>query len=1060
MSTEHIDANFLATDDFFQTIFENSPQPMWVYDLETFKFLAVNNATVEHYGYTREEFLSMNIKEIRPPEEVSRLVNMISQVGLGVQHLGSWKHRRKDGSLMDVEISSHGILFGGRKARFVIVQDVTDRNRAEQELLETKNLLQQIVDTSPSMIFVIDGQGRAVFVNQYIAQYYETTPEQLLSKTTFDVHGSKIEAQGFSRDDQQVIRTRRTIVKDELNTAPNGEQHWFSTIKVPLIRSDGRVEVLGISTDITERKHAEEKLRESEDKFRSIFQQATDGIMIADGETKRLLEANKAICTMLGYTREEIVSLTVDDIHPKEDLPAIRSLFERHLRGEISLVADVPVLRKDGSVLYADINAARVTLSGRQCLVSIFRDITERKHAEEEVNRHNDTQAVINALLRLSLEEVPLENILKRALTLILSIPWLVSQSRGDIFLVENDPEVLVLKAQSGLDERIQKTCALVPFGKCICGRAALLKEIEFVERVDERHEISYDGIIPHGHYCVPIIFAERILGVINVYVNEGHKSTEREKELLVAVANTLAGIIVRRRAEESLLESEQKLQAITDTAADAIVLIDDEEKIVYWNASASSMLGYQPDEIKGKNILVIIPPRYRTAHITAFRKFVETGQGATLGKTYEVSALRSDGTEIPIELSISGIFLKGKWHSAGIIRNITERKGLEQQLVQAQKMEAVGQLSGGIAHDFNNILSAIVGYGEILRLKMKENDPLRLNVKYLLEAADRAAQLTHSLLAFSRKQILNPRPIDLNETILRVQKLLRRVIGEDIELKAVFKQNALTVNADSSQIEQVLMNLATNARDAMPHGGSFTIETDMTDLDDTFIRAHGYGEQGSFAVVSVIDTGTGMDEATRKRIFEPFFTTKAVGRGSGLGLSMVYGIIKQHQGYINVYSEPGEGTTFKIYLPLIKSEGEILGVIHDTPEERLPRGTETVLVAEDDTALRNLSRTVLEEFGYTVIDAEDGESAIKTFAEHKNTVQLVILDMIMPKKSGKEAYDEIKKIKPGIKALFVSGYTADKVFIEDLHEKGMEFVLKPVTPRELLKKVRALLDS
>ncbi len=687
-------------------------------------------------------------------------------------------------------------------------------------------------------------------------------------------------------------------------------------------------------------------------------------------------------------------------------------------------------------------------------------DITERKQAEEEINRNYNTQVVINSLLRLSLERIPLEDILSRALELILSIPWLVSQSRGSIFLIENDPELLILKAQRNLDERIQKVCALLPIGKCLCGRAALTQNIVFADSIDERHEISYDGIYPHGHYCVPIIFAKKVLGVINVYVNSGHKRNEREEELLITIANTLAGIIVRRQAEDSLVESEQKLQAITDTASDAIILIDHDEKIIYWNTSATRMLGYEPEEIMGKNIMIIMPLRYRETHARAFKKFIETGQGTLFGKTYEVFTVKKDGTEIPVELAVSGISLNGEWHAAGIIRDISERKILEGQLMQAQKMEAVGQLSGGIAHDFNNILTVIIGYGNILQIKMKEDDQLRSHVGHILEAAGRAASLTQSLLAFSRQQILNPRPHDLNEIIRRVENLLRRVIGEDIDLHTTLKHVTLTVNADSGQIEQALMNLATNARDAMPHGGSLAVETDVTELDNAFIRGYGYGEVGTYAVVSVKDTGTGMDSVTQKRIFEPFFTTKELGKGTGLGLAMVYGIVKQHHGFINVYSEPGKGTTFKIYLPLIDTKLEELKLPTNIPEDKLPHGSETVLIAEDDETLRLLFRSVLTESGYHVIEAENGIEAVIKFMNNKNMIKIVLLDIIMPKKGGKEAYEEIIKVRPDVKFLLMSGYTADIKIAEELRRKGVEFMLKPISPRDLLKRVRACLDS
>lgn len=340
----------------------------------------------------------------------------------------------------------------------------------------------------------------------------------------------------------------------------------------------------------------------------------------------------------------------------------------------------------------------------------------------------------------------------------------------------------------------------------------------------------------------------------------------------------------------------------------------------------------------------------------------------------------------------------------------------------------------------------------------MRSDDPLRENVDQILVSADMAAEVTHSLLAFSRKQILNPKPININAMMKRFEKLLSRLIGEDIELSTNFIDKEVISMADAGQIEQVLLNLATNARDAMPHGGHLTLETQLVELDDTFIRVHGYGEPGMFAVISVSDTGSGMEKETMAKIFEPFFTTKEAGKGTGLGLAMAYGIIKQHNGYINVYSEPERGTTFRIYLPAIKSTEE---VIVKTAIEPLPsRGNETILAAEDDGALRELFSMILQEYGYEVILAKDGEEAIKKFMDNKDKIQLVMLDMIMPKISGKEVYDRIKKMRPDIKTLFSSGYTADRIDKDSMLKEGFDFIMKPVSPKDLLKKIREILDK
>ncbi len=386
------------------------------------------------------------------------------------------------------------------------------------------------------------------------------------------------------------------------------------------------------------------------------------------------------------------------------------------------------------------------------------------------------------------------------------------------------------------------------------------------------------------------------------------------------------------------------------------------------------------------------------------------------------------------------------------------DKSKMEAQLRQAQKMEAVGQLSGGIAHDFNNILTAIIGYGHLLLMKMAKDDPLRVNVAQILEAADRAAILTHSLLAFSRNQIINVKPVAINGLISKVEAFLRRIIGEDIELRTVLSGREHVVMVDSGQIEQALVNLATNARDAMPKGGVLTIETMLIEIDSGFVQSHGYGVPGSYVIVSVSDTGTGIDEETRKKIFDPFFTTKEQGKGTGLGLSMVYGIIKQHGGYINVYSELERGATFKIYLPIATIPAEEKRMTEEADETE--GGSETILVAEDDAALRKLFGDVLEEFGYTVITAADGQEAITRFNANRDKIRLCILDLIMPIKGGGEVYDEIRTMNPDIGVIFASGYTADKIYKEGILTEGPEIILKPVSPTDLLKKVRQVLDG
>jgi PAS domain S-box-containing protein len=396
--------------------------------------------------------------------------------------------------------------------------------------------------------------------------------------------------------------------------------------------------------------------------------------------------------------------------------------------------------------------------------------------------------------------------------------------------------------------------------------------------------------------------------------------------------------------------------------------------------------------------------------------------------------------------------------------RDITERKQAEEekdkmqeQLRQAQKMETVGVLAGGVAHDFNNILSAIIGYASLLEKKIPAADPLHDYVDVILQSSEKAASLVQSLLAFSRKKTMELHNVNLNNVIFAVHKLLERIISEDIEIRVIVRDTDLVVVADKLQIEQALINLATNARDAMPEGGILTITADKAAIDDQFIQSHQDIKTGRYAVITVADTGMGMDEKTRENIFEPFFTTKEVGKGTGLGLAMVYGTIKQHEGFINVYSEPGKGTTFRIYLPLSES---IVEPIEEKEFVPVPSGNETILLVEDNMSVRETIKIVIEEFGYKVLEAVDGEDGLSMFTKHRESIQLIISDVVMPNKHGREMYEEVKKTNPDIKIIFMSGYSADVIDSKGLLEEELHFMDKPVKPDKLLRMIREVLDS
>lgn len=388
----------------------------------------------------------------------------------------------------------------------------------------------------------------------------------------------------------------------------------------------------------------------------------------------------------------------------------------------------------------------------------------------------------------------------------------------------------------------------------------------------------------------------------------------------------------------------------------------------------------------------------------------------------------------------------------------IVEQKRLEEQLRQAQKMEAIGRFSAGIAHDLNNILSVIVGYGTIIQMKMSCADPQRDNLDQILTAADRAANLTRSLLTFSRKQELTLQPLNINSCISNVKTFLERIIGEDITLKMSLAEGEVLVHADKGHIEQVLMNLAANARDAMPTGGVLSIGTDLLEIDEHYIQLHGYGTLGRHALIIFADNGSGMDEETRQRIFEPFFTTKETGKGTGLGLSIIYGIVKQHNGHISVYSEPGQGTTFRILLPLMPEDVAVQD--KEACQELLQGGNETILIVDDEASIRDYLKLFLTTLGYSVLLAQDGREAIQVFLEKGQDVDLVLMDVIMPNINGKEAALELRKRKTDIKIIFTSGYPYDLIKERNLQDDNAQLLMKPMTPTDLARKIRVALNG
>jgi len=537
------------------------------------------------------------------------------------------------------------------------------------------------------------------------------------------------------------------------------------------------------------------------------------------------------------------------------------------------------------------------------------------------------------------------------------------------------------------------------------------------------------------------------------------------EEGNLTGAVHVMSDITERREAEEEIRISQEAfaeerdlLNSLLDNVPDQIWIKDTNSKFIRTNKATALWFGLSdPEQAVGKTDFDFFTEEHANIAYEDEQELIRSGKAVVGKEEKETWPDREDTwvstTKVPLRNpngDIIGII--------GISRDITEHKKLEEQFLQSQKMEAVGRLAGGVAHDFNNMMTVVIGYSELLLSKLKREEVEYKCVEGIMNAGKRSASLTHRLLAFSRKQVFQPRVANLNALVTDLEKMLKRLIGEDIELQLNLDSKLGAVRVDPSQVDQIIMNLAVNARDAMPRGGKIDIETANVELDDEYCRLHMSVQPGPYVMLAVSDTGIGMDKETQSRIFEPFFSTKEEGKGTGLGLSTVYGIVKQSKGNIWVYTEPGQGTTFKIYLPRIEEATEARK--QEEASEKTFRGTETILLVEDEEMVRDLAHQALLEMGYTVLAASNGVEALQICERHKGPIHLILTDVVMPIMSGRELAEASNRWYPGLKVIYMSGYTDRSVIRNGMLEPGVSFVQKPFTPLSLTKKVREVLDA
>jgi PAS domain S-box-containing protein len=514
------------------------------------------------------------------------------------------------------------------------------------------------------------------------------------------------------------------------------------------------------------------------------------------------------------------------------------------------------------------------------------------------------------------------------------------------------------------------------------------------------------------------------------------------------------------RKAQQALRESMARLTAVVETAVDGFILIDARGRILLFNPACERLFGYRADEVFHENVKMLMPPTYSAHHDEYIRNFLQTGERKIIGIGREVIGLRKDGSTFPMELSVGEAKQDGESIFVGIIHDVTGRKHTEEQLRQAQKMEMVGQLSGGIAHDFNNLLTVIVGNAEHLGEQLRSRQDLQRISNDICEAGERGAELTQRLLAFSRRQLLHPREVDCHELLDSMRKLLRRTMRENIEISIAPSSERILAFADRAQLESSLLNLALNAQDAMPNGGHLTLSTSVASLDDEYQGQHPEIAPGEYAMIAVTDDGVGMTAEIAARAFEPFYTTKEVGKGSGLGLSMVYGFAKQSNGHVSIYSEVGLGTTLRIYLPHVAGKGQKPADQISADEVSIPRGHETILVAEDDPFVRSSVILRIESLGYTVISAVNGNDALSKLKANP-AVDMLFTDVVMPGgMSGWELADKVREIRPGLPVVFSSGYALEMLTHQG-RAPGKSIILsKPYRKAELAERLREALTG
>jgi PAS domain S-box-containing protein len=1003
-------------EEEYRTVVRTAMDGFWIVDMQG-RFLDVNDAYCRLIGYSRDKLLTMRISDVEAvekPEETARRIQKIMEVG-GDRF--ETHHKCKDGRIIDIEVSVNYMEVGGGRM-FVFLRDITERKRSEEAIRRSEEEAKQLSQENG----VVAEIGRIITSTLNIEEVYERFAEEVRKLLPWD-----------------------GIAINLINPQEHTITVAYSTgVEIP---ERFRGETYPLAATMTE-----EILRGRS----SLLIQPNDSEELA----KRFPQLSLSI-------REKFKSFLSVPLISKDQVIAV--LHFRSLKANSYTEMDLRLAERVGNQIAGAIANAQLFKEREQVEEALQR-------SEEGAKRIAQENGVVAEIGRIITSTLNIEEVYERFAE---EVRKLIPFERIAISILNPEEHTFAIAYTSGVEipERRQGvvlSLAGTATEECMRTRSSLLFQPESIDEVVNR----FPGLLPtfkaglHSMIFVPLISKDQVIGVLFLRATKPNAYTEGDLRLIERVGNQIAGTIAnaqlfaeRVRAEEALHTEKQRFQTLSENAPFGMVMIDKDGTFKYLNPKFTELLGYELNDVPdGKTWFrkAYPNPTYRHDVIATWindlnLKSFEPGEKKS--ETFTVTC--KDGTEKivnfkPVQLE-TGELLMACEDITERKRMVQEKAALEEQLRQSQRIEAIGRLAGGIAHDFNNLLTVIKGYSELLLIKLKEGDPLKGNIEEIHRASQRATDLTRQLLAFSRRQILEFKVLDLNTILQDMDKMLRRLLSEDIELVTLFAEGIGKVRTDPGQIEQVILNLVVNARDAMPSGGKLTIETANVELDETYAHTHIEMKPGRYVMLSVSDTGCGMSPEVKEHLFEPFFTTKEKGKGTGLGLSTVYGIVKQSEGDVWVYSEPGQGTAFKIYLPRVEEEGITLP--HGDDKDSLPRGRETVLLVEDELSVRGLAVQVLRENGYNLLEAANGIEALRMAQEYAGEIHLLLTDVVMPQMGGKELADRLKPLRPGIKVLFTSGYTDNAIVHHGVLEPGIDFLQKPFSPITLAQKVRKVLD-